>query len=81
MGNPVYFHSTDGNGYKLLGEAVIAVDPINPHVSSRLLTAIRDWKRFTPDRQKGMQAILEQVVATPNVSPHAYEIASKTLAA
>lgn len=81
MGNPVYFHSTDSSGYRLLGDAVLAVDPINPHVSSRLLTAIRDWKRFTPDRQKGMQAILEQVVATPNVSPHAYEIASKTLAA
>jgi aminopeptidase N len=81
MGNPVYFHNTDGSGYKLLGDAVIAVDPINPHVSSRLMTAIRDWKRFTPDRQQGMKAVLEQVVGTPNLSPHAYEIASKTLAA
>ena len=81
MGNPVYFHATDGKGYALLTEAVKIIDPINPHVSSRLMTSIRDWKRFTPDRQVGMKAVLEQVVATPNISPNTYEIATKTLSA
>jgi aminopeptidase N len=81
MGNPVYFHNVDGSGYALLAEAVKAIDPINPHVSSRLMTAIRDWKRFTPERQHGMKAILEQVLATPNISTNTYEIASKTLSA
>lgn len=81
MGNPVYFHNPDGSGYALLTEAVKVLDPINPHVSSRLMTSIRDWKRFTPDRQRGMKAVLEQVVGTPNISTNTYEIASKTLKA
>ena len=81
MGNPVYFHNPDGSGYALLTEAVKVLDPINPHVSSRLMTSIRDWKRFTPDRQTGMKAVLEQVVGTPNISTNTYEIASKTLKA
>jgi aminopeptidase N len=81
MGNPVYFHAKDGKGYALLTEAVKVLDPINPHVSSRLMTSIRDWKRFTPDRQVGMKAVLEQIVGTPNISPNTYEIASKTLSA
>ena len=81
MGNPVYFHNPDGSGYALLTEAVKLLDPINPHVSSRLMTSIRDWKRFTPDRQTGMKAVLEQVVGTPNISTNTYEIASKTLKA
>ena len=81
MGNPVYFHNVDGSGYALLSEAVKVIDPINPHVSSRLMTAIRDWKRFTPERQRGMKAILEQILGTPDISTNTYEITSKTLSA
>lgn len=80
MGNPLYFHRRDGGGYDLLAEAVKNLDPINPHVSSRLLTSIRDWRRFTPDRQARMKAVLEHLITTPGLSPNAYEIATKTLA-
>lgn len=79
MNNPVKFHAKDGSGYNLLLKAVLDTDSINPHVSSRLLTAIRDWKRYTPDRQNKMRKILETIVETKGLSPHAYEIASKTL--
>ena len=79
MNNLVKFHAKDGSGYDLLLKAVLDTDTINPHVSSRLLTAIRDWKRYTPDRQEKMKKILETIVETKGLSPHAYEIASKTL--
>ncbi len=79
INNPVKFHARDGSGYDLLLKAVIDTDSINPHVSSRLLTAIRDWKRYTPDRQEKMRKILEIIVETKGLSPHAFEIASKTL--
>ncbi len=79
MNNMVKFHAKDGSGYDLLLKAVLETDKINPHVSSRLLTAIRDWKRYTPDRQEKMKKILETVVETKGLSPHAFEIASKTL--
>ena len=79
MSNLVKFHDRSGAGYDLLKNAVLQLDPINPHVSSRLLTALRDWKNYTPDRQKMMKAVLEEIVATKTLSPHAYEIAFKTL--
>ncbi|PZP55687.1 MAG: aminopeptidase N [Micavibrio aeruginosavorus] len=79
INNPVKFHARDGSGYNLLLKAVIDTDSINPHVSSRLLTAIRDWKRYTPDRQDKMKKILEIIIETKGLSPHAFEIASKTL--
>ena len=79
MNNPVKFHAKDGLGYDLLLKAVIDTDSINPHVSSRLLTAIRDWKRYTPDRQAKMKRILGIIVETKGLSSHAFEIASKTL--
>lgn len=79
MNNPVKFHAKDGSGYELLLKAVLETDSINPHVSSRLLTAIRDWKRYTPDRQEKMKQVLQTIVETKGLSPHAFEIASKTL--
>lgn len=79
INNLVKFHAKDGSGYDLLLKAVLETDPINPHVSSRLLTALRDWKRYTPDRQDKMKRILETIVETKGLSPHAFEIASKTL--
>ena len=79
VNNPVTFHNRDGSGYQLLLKSVLETDSINPHVSSRLLTAIRDWKRYTPDRQEKMKKILQQIVETKGLSAHAFEIASKTL--
>lgn len=81
MRNPVIFHSRDGAGYELFGEVILALDKINPQIASRLLTALRDWKRYDTDRQSKMRAVLEKIVGTKDLSPNVYEIASKTLGA
>ena len=79
MRNPVIFHARDGSGYQLYGEVILALDKINPQIASRLLTALRDWRRYDTDRQNKMRAVLEKIVGTKDLSPNVYEIANKTL--
>ena len=79
MNNPVGFHAVDGSGYTFLGDAVVELNSINPQIAARLLTPLREWRRYTPDRREKMQATLERILETPNLSPDVFEIASKSL--
>ena len=81
MGNPARFHDPSGLGYRFLGEAIQELNAINPQIASRLLTPLRDWRRYTPDRQEKMKSVLEQIAARPDLSPDVYEIVTKTLQA
>lgn len=79
MNNVTAFHAADGSGYEFLTDAIIELNSINPQIASRLLTPLREWKRYTPDRQEKMQAALERILTTDNLSPDVFEIASKSL--
>jgi aminopeptidase N len=81
MNNPVCFHAADGSGYNFLTEAVMELNGINPQIAARLLTPLREWRRYTPDRQAKMQDSLERILAVKNLAPDVYEIASKSLKA
>jgi aminopeptidase N len=80
MANLTGFHRKDGAGYRLIADAVIALDPRNPSVAARLLTSLGRWRRFDPVRQHLMKTELERVLATAGLSKDSYEIASKSLA-
>jgi aminopeptidase N len=80
MGNPVWFHSPDAKGYEFLTETVIDLNGKNPQIAARLLTPMRDWRRYTPDRQKAMQQSLERIAKIPDISNDVFEIVSKSLA-
>ncbi len=79
MNNLVGFHAVDGSGYKFLGDAIVELNSINPQIAARLLTPLREWRRYTSDRREKMQATLERILETPNLSPDVFEIASKSL--
>ncbi len=79
MRNPVIFHGLDGAGYNLFGEVILTLDKINPQIASRLLTALRDWRRYDTGHQDKMRVTLQNIVGTKDLSPNVYEIASKTL--
>jgi aminopeptidase N len=79
MNNPVQFHRADGASYEFITKQLIHLDSINPHISSRLLTAFCDWRRYEPRHQEMMKSSLAQILATPKLSPHAFEIADKSL--
>ncbi len=79
MNNPVAFHRADGSGYAFLKDAVITLNAVNPQIAARLLTPLREWRNYTPDRQAKMKAALEDIANLPTLSPNVYEIASKSL--
>ena len=77
--NPVNFHCADGAGYQFLADQVLTLDKLNPQIASRLLAPLSKWRRYPEDRQQLMQAQLERIVATPELSKDVYEIARKSL--
>jgi aminopeptidase N len=79
MNNPVGFHAADGSGYVLLRDAVVTLNRINPQIAARMLTPLREWRRYTTDRQAKMKDVLEVISKTENLSPDVFEIVSKSL--
>jgi aminopeptidase N len=79
IGNPTGFHRPDGAGYALIADHVLALDPRNPQVASRLAQPFSRWRRYDPARQDHMRTQLERILAAPKLSRDVYEIASKSL--
>ncbi len=79
-GNPSCFHAEDGSGYQFLFQWVEILDPINSQVSARLVSALNNWKRYTPDLKEKMHQTLLNISELPNLSKDIAEIVEKNLA-
>jgi aminopeptidase N len=79
INNPVKFHDPSGKGYAFLRDVIIELNTINPQIAARMVTPLREWKRYTPALQAQMKAALEAILATPNLSGDVFEIVSKSL--
>lgn len=78
--NPFGFHNLNGEGYKLLADFVLIIDPKNPSVSSLLATSLSQWKSFDHKRQGLMKKQLERLAAVEGLSKDTYEVVTKSLA-
>ncbi|MGB1077081.1 MAG: aminopeptidase N, partial [Bdellovibrionales bacterium] len=79
MSNPVQFHNENGKGYELLRDVIIELNAINPQIASRQLMPLREWRRYTPDRQEKMKNALQVIMDTPDLSNDVFEVVSKSL--
>lgn len=79
MNNPVCFHRKDGSGYDFLKSAIVELNSTNPQIAARLLTPLKEWKRYTQDRQGKMKEILQEIKNLQDLSPDVYEIVTKSL--
>ncbi|MCE9507633.1 MAG: aminopeptidase N [Alphaproteobacteria bacterium] len=77
--NQKWFHRADGAGYKLLAETVVRVNGINPSTAARLLTPIRQWRKYDPVRKHLMENELKRILSEKDISNDVYEIVSKSL--
>ena len=59
MNNLRGFHATSGQGYALLAAVIQALNTTNPQIGARMLAPLREWRRYTPDRQLMMQKVLQ----------------------
>jgi aminopeptidase N len=77
--NPVVFHASDGEGYRLLGKYLAQLDALNPQIAARLSIVLTRWKRYDEPRQQLMQAELQRLLELPGLSRDVYELVSKSL--
>jgi aminopeptidase N len=78
-GNPKWFHRADGAGYKVLCDTVIRLNAINPSTAARILTPLRQWRKYDPARKRLMEGELKLILSEKDISNDVYEIVSKSL--
>jgi aminopeptidase N len=78
-GNQAGFHATDGSGYEFIGDRVIELDPLNPQVAARLVSAFNRWRKFDPSRQQQIVRQLQRIAGVVGLSNNVREIVEKTL--
>jgi aminopeptidase N len=77
--NQTQFNRADGAGYAFLAEVVLKLDPTNPQIAARLLSALRSWRSFEPKRQERAEATLRRIAAEPGLSADLSDIVTRSL--
>jgi aminopeptidase N len=78
--NSVRFHDPSGAGYAFIADHVLAIDPLNPQIAARLVSAFTIWKRYDEKRKALIKAQLERILRTGKLSKDVFEIVTKSLA-
>ncbi len=78
--NHTQFNRADGSGYGFLADMVLALDPSNPQIAARLLTAMRSWRALEIGRREKAQSALERIAAEPTLSADVRDIVTRSLA-
>jgi aminopeptidase N len=78
--NATQFNRADGQGYDFLADTVLTLDPKNPQVAARLLSAFKSWRALEPSRRARAEAALRRVDAAPALSRDVQDIVQRTLA-
>ena len=78
--NHTQFNRADGAGFALLEEVVIGIDPTNPQIAARLLTAMRSWRSLEETRRSKAEAMLRRIAAKSTLSPDVRDIVTRSLA-
>ncbi len=78
--NHTQFNRADGAGFAFLEEMVVALDPANPQIAARLLTAMRSWRSLEETRRGMAEAMLKRIAERPALSPDLRDIVTRSLA-
>ena len=77
--NPKAFHAADGEGYRIIGDVIRRLDPINPQTAARFVPPLGRWRRIEPHRSALMREELERIAATATLSRDVREQVTKSL--
>ncbi len=80
-GNSSGFNAADGSGYRLVADAVIRLNRINPQVAARIATGFRSYRVLDQTRRTAAETELERVLAESDLSRDVFEIISRILRA
>ncbi len=76
-GNATGFNARHGQGYKLIADAILALDDINPQVASRLATGFRSIAVYERERNEAGLAEMRRILAKPGLSRDVSEIVGR----
>jgi aminopeptidase N len=77
--NPAAFHAADGEGYRMIADLILALDPLNAQTAARFVPPLGRWRRLEPGRSALMRAELERIAAAPGLSRDTFEQVSRSL--
>ncbi|WP_246479541.1 aminopeptidase N [Kaustia mangrovi] len=77
--NPATFNDPSGDGYRLLADVVLELDPLNPQVAARLSGSFKTWRMLEPGRRALAKAEIERIRACKTLSRDVYEIVTRIL--
>ncbi len=78
--NHAGFHHRSGEGYRLVTDWLLRMDPLNPQAAARMSTAFETWHRYDAARRKQAKAQLTRITAAPGLSADLGEMAERMLA-
>jgi len=73
------FHAPSGEGYRLIADLILDLDPLNPQTAARFVAPLGRWRRIEPHRAALMRAELERICAAPGLSRDTHEQVSRSL--
>lgn len=77
--NPQAFHRDGGEGYRLIADLILALDPVNANTAARFVTPLGRWKKMTAERGALMKAELERIAACATLSRDTREQVTRSL--
>ncbi|MBC2664664.1 aminopeptidase N [Novosphingobium flavum] len=77
--NPAAFHDPSGEGYRIIADLILALDPINAQTAARFVPSLGRWRRIEPARAAMMRAELERIAAAPSLSRDTFEQVTRSL--
>ena len=77
--NPQAFHAASGEGYRMIADLILSLDPLNAQTAARFVAPMGRWRRIEPGRAALMRAELERIAAAPKLSRDSFEQVSKSL--
>ncbi len=76
--NHIGFHVESGEGYEFLADRILELDKLNPQIAARLLTPLTRWKKYNSKRQALMQAQLQRIKTSAEISKDVFEVVEKS---
>jgi aminopeptidase N len=77
--NPAAFHDASGEGYRIIADLILTLDPINAQTAARFVPPLGRWRRIEEGRAALMRAELERIAAVPGLSRDTYEQVTRSL--
>jgi aminopeptidase N len=77
--NPGAFHAASGEGYRMIADLILALDPMNAQTAARFVPPLGRWQRIEAQRSGLMRAELERIAASPVLSRDTREQVTKSL--